>query len=638
MSLLTLHSITKTLSTRPLLDGITLTLEPTTRLALVGPNGSGKSTLLQILVGTLAPDSGTRTVRRDLRLAHLPQTPHFPAAPTLRASIHASLTERAATLTALDRIRHDLATADAARTPSLLARASALETELAALGGHDLDPALDAELAHFGLHDADRPFESFSQGELRRAALARLFLAGPELLLLDEPTNQLDVFTIDALEDRLIEERRPFVLVTHDRYFLDRVVTEIAELDRGALHVYAGSYADYLAARADRLSTEDRQNSARDAVILRETAWMRRGAPARTTKQKARITRYEELTADAPQGRSRELELELLPGPRLGSRVVLLRNVSKSAAGRVVLSKLDFELLPGERVGLVGANGAGKSLFLALAKGDVAPDSGAREQGETVRFATLDAQRQPLDPAKTVIEELAGRSDQILVGDRVVRAESFLERFLFPGAMKHAPIRQLSGGERMRVLLAKLLIAGGNVLLLDEPTNDLDLATLRAFEETLLEFPGSALIVSHDRWFLDRVATRILYLDGKGAIRHHVGDLSSLLEALAEEHAERAAAKPDSTPRASAKSAAEEPKKRAKGLAPWEQREYDALLATIATTEGELATLDAALADPALYTTRRSELAPLQAKRAGLQTQLDASYARWQVLEEKLAG
>ncbi|MBK7878128.1 MAG: ATP-binding cassette domain-containing protein [Planctomycetes bacterium] len=638
MSLLTLQSITKTLRDCLFFSSITLTLSPTTRLALVGPNGSGKSTLLRILAGTDTADTGTRSTRRDLRLAYLSQSPTLPTAPTLRAAIHASLTERASTLAALDTLRHELATADATRTTQLLARQSALETQLTTLGGHDIDPTIDTELAHFGLHDADRPFDSFSQGELRRAALACLFLAGPELLLLDEPTNQLDVFTIDALEDRLIEERRPFVLVTHDRYFLDRVVTEIAELDRGALHVYEGNYADYLAARADRLSTEDRQNSARNAVILRETAWMRRGAPARSTKQKARITRFEELTAEGLQSRSRELELELLPGPRLGSRVVALRSVSKSAAGRVVLSKLDFELLPGERVGLVGANGAGKSLLLALCSGAVLPDSGTRELGETVRFAALDAQRQPLDPAKTVLQELAGRSDQIQVGDRVVRAESFLERFLFPGTMKHAPIRQLSGGERMRVLLAKLLIAGGNVLLLDEPTNDLDLATLRAFEETLTEFAGSALIVSHDRWFLDRVATRILYLDGKGAIRHHVGDLSSLLETLAEEQAARTTTKSSAAPRASAKPAAEEPKKRAKGLAPWEQREYDELLATIAKTEGELATLDAALADPALYTTRRAELAPLQTKRAAVQTTLDTSYARWQVLEEKLAG
>ncbi|MBI5363826.1 MAG: ABC-F family ATP-binding cassette domain-containing protein, partial [Planctomycetes bacterium] len=614
---------------------ITLTLHPHTRLALVGPNGSGKSTLLSILANLLPPDTGTRTTRRDLRLAHLPQSPTLPAAPTLRASLHASLTERAATLAALDALRHSLTTADPTRTTQLLARQSHLETQLATLGGHDIDPTLDAELAHFGLHDADRPFDSFSEGELRRAALAGLFLAGPELLLLDEPTNQLDVFTIDALEDRLLAERRPFVLVTHDRYFLDRVVTEIAELDRGALHVYPGSYADYLAARADRLSTEDRQNSARNAVILRETAWMRRGAPARTTKQKARITRFEELTADGLQSRSRELELELLPGPRLGSRVVTLRAITKVAGGRPVFSKLDFELLPGERVGIVGANGAGKSLFLALCSGTVAPDAGSRELGETVRFAALDAQRQPLDPEKTVIEELAGRSDQIQVGDRVLRAESFLERFLFPGTMKHAPIRQLSGGERMRVLLAKLLIAGGNVLLLDEPTNDLDLATLRAFEEALGEFPGSALIVSHDRWFLDRIATRILYLDGKGAIRHHIGDLSSLLEKLANERAEREKPKTAPAPRASTN---EDTKKRAKGLAPWEQREYDALLATIAASEAELATLDAALADPALYTTRRAELAPLQTQRKELQTTLDASYARWQELEEKLAG
>ncbi len=643
MSLLALRDVTKKVDDRVLFHEISLSVTPTTRLALVGPNGCGKSTLLRILAGTEAPDSGERSARRDLRIGTLTQTPVFPAAASLRASIHRSLTDRHALIEELARVRTELSHApsvqpagqSAGQIDRLLARQGSLEARLSELGGEDIDHELDAELARLGLADADRPLESFSEGELRRAALARLFLAQPDLLLLDEPTNQLDVFVIDALEDRLLVEKHPFVLVTHDRYFLDRVVTEIGELDRGALFVCTGNYADYLDARAARFVTEAQNESSRDALLARETAWMRRGAPARTTKSKARIAAFEELSANAPTARGRELELEFEPGPRLGSRVIALRGVSKSVGGRPLFRALDFELLPGERVGIVGANGSGKSALLRLAAGEIQPDAGEREQGETVHLAWLDAQRQALDARNTVTEELSRGAEHVVVGERSVRVEAFLERFLFPGRQKHALVGQLSGGERMRLLLARLLLSGGNVLLLDEPTNDLDLSTLRALEGALLEFPGSALIVSHDRWFLDRVATRIVYLDGQGGLRQHLGDLSSLLENLALERARNLEAP---RAKASARAPEESAPKRSKGLAPWEQREYDALLASIASCEAELASIDEELADPALYAARRGELPALQTRRRERQSALDTQYARWQVLEEKLSG
>jgi ATP-binding cassette subfamily F protein uup len=595
MSLLSLRGVTQRLHERVLLDGVDLLIGEDTRLALIGANGSGKTTLLRILTGELTPDGGERQLRRGLKIGVLDQTPKLPVATTVRGAVRAGFEHVA------DEVH---------------------------------DHAVDHELARFGLDEPERDPALLSEGELRRAALARLFLSAPDVFLLDEPTNQLDVFATDVLEDRLLALRTPFVLVTHDRYFLDRVVTNIAELERGTLHLHDGTYGDYLSARAERLGLEERVSSERQALLLRETIWMRRGAPARTTKSKARIARYEELTDATAKTRGRELELELPPGPRLGSRVLTLKGVAKEIGGRTLLRALDLELAAGERIGIVGANGAGKSLLLALCAGDVAPDRGTREVGETVKFARLDAQRPGLNPANTVVEELAGRSEQITIGDRVLRAESFLERFLFPGAMKHTLVGALSGGERLRVLLAKLLIAGGNVLLLDEPTQDLDLATLRALEEALLAFPGSALLVSHDRWFLDRIATRILYLDGTGGARLHYGDLSSLLEALARERAAALAAKAGPAKKAAPPKEDATPK-RAKGLSSWEQRELDELLAKIPKEEARVAEFDAKLADPTLYTARRAELPAIQSGRATLASALETLYARWQELEEK---
>jgi len=591
MSLLALDGVTQRLRDRVLLDGIELRLEAGTRLGLIGANGSGKTTLLRILTGELTPDEGQRAARRGLRIGVLEQSPRLAPAATLRASLRAGL-----------------------------------DLELP-------DHAVDHELGRFGLDDPERAPGSLSEGELRRAALARLFLARPELLLLDEPTNQLDLFAARVLEERLEQCDLPFVLVTHDRWFLERVVGAIVELERGQLFVYPGSYGDYLEARSERLVVEERAASERAALFLRETEWMRRGAPARTTKAKARITRYEGLSSQMTTARARTLAFELPSGPRLGARVLRLSGVELASGGTSYVRGLDFELAPGERVALVGPNGAGKSLFLAACAGRVAPARGTLELGETVRLATLDAQRPGLDPEQSVARELAGSSDQVLVGGNVVRVESYLDRFLFHGVAQQALTKSLSGGERVRLLLAKLVLAGGNVLLLDEPTQDLDLATLRTLEEAILAFPGSVLVASHDRWFLDRVATRVLYLDGRGGARQAHGDVSLLLETLERERREREAASP--AERGSERTRRDDTPRKAKGLAPWEQRELDELLARIPKEEAALTALDADLASPELYTQRRAELPALQRRRTDLGAQLEQLYARWQELEEK---
>jgi ATP-binding cassette subfamily F protein uup len=357
---------------------------------------------------------------------------------------------------------------------------------------------------------------------------------------------------------------------------------------------------------------------------------MRRGAPARTTKAKARIDRFRALAAAAPIPVSSELELEIPPGPRLGSRVLSLTGVSKSFGGRVVVPPLDLELGPGERLGIVGPNGAGKTTLLRTAIGRLAPDEGSVAIGETVRVATIDQLRDDLDPAKSVVEEVAGVGEHVVIDGKTVRIEGFLERFLFPGAMKYLPVGRLSGGERNRVLLAKLFCAGGNVLALDEPTNDLDLATLRVLEEALVAFPGAVLLVSHDRWFLDRVATRILHLDGCGGARMHFGDMSGLLALLAtEREAERASARAPAPAPKAARTSESRPKRRT----PWQEKELEGLPDKITAAETEIAALDARLADRALYTGPKEEILRVRARRAELQAAVAKIYARWEELE-----
>jgi ATP-binding cassette subfamily F protein uup len=637
-ALLTLSGIEKSYHDRRLLRGVSLVVDDSERIALVGPNGSGKSTLLRIIAGREEPDAGERALRRGLKLGWFEQEPVIPVDVSAREAVRMGAAERASVLVELDQIAHALsAPADANRMETLLASQARLEARLERLGGHDVEHRIEHVLHDLGIDEVDKSCDAMSGGERRRVALARLFFSAPDMLLLDEPTNHLDAFVTDWLEDRLLESQVPFLMVTHDRYFLDRVVTRIVEIDRGDLVSYDGGYADYLEQRADRIASEEKSESARANLLRRETVWMRRGAPARSTKQKARIQRFHATVAGKLESRGDALEFELPPGPRLGTKVIELVRASAKRGDKVVVKPLDLSIGPGERIGIVGRNGAGKSTFLDLCRGALAPSSGEVVHGETVKFAWIDQSRSTIDPSKTVIEEVAGKSDHVAVGDRSLRVQSFLEQFLFPGAMKHALVGKLSGGERNRVLLAKLLCQGGNVLVLDEPTNDLDLASLRMLEEALVAFPGTVLVVSHDRWFLDRVATKILYLDGTGSVRAHPGDVSSLLEAMhAEERAAEESAKAVTVAASTAsrtESAKENVPVRKKRLSSWDQREYDALPDKISRAEGELGELDARLSDPALYSAPRAEQDKVHARRAELQAQIESLYARWSELE-----
>ena len=637
MSLITVEHLARAHGSRTLLDDVSFVLGDGERVGLVGPNGSGKSTLLRILAGAEVADDGSVVVRRGLGVGWLEQDPVLDPARTVRDLVREGLGGRDRVLADLAALHAEMEHADATRLDALLARQARLEQELEALGGHDVEHRVEATLQALDLPDFDAPCGTLSGGERRRVALARLILAGPELLLLDEPTNHLDAFVTDWLEDWFLESRTPLLLVTHDRYFLDRVVDRILELDRGRLIPYAGGYAEYVQARAERLAAEAHAESARLNLLRRETAWIRRGPPARTTKPKARIHRWEKLVADAPAPSGADLELVIPPGPRLGTRVLQAHGISRRFGARTVLPQLDLEIAAGTRLGIVGPNGAGKTTLLNILTGRLAPDTGRVETGETVRFMGIDQQRSDLDPSRSVAEEVAGRSDLVLVDGRAQRVEGFLERFGFPVSRQHTLVGHLSGGERNRVLLAKLLLAGGNVLVLDEPTNDLDLATLRALEEALLVFPGAVLAVSHDRWFLDRIATHILHLDGRGGARLHTGDLSSLLERLKQEAAEareavaKAKSRAASAPTATAGGGATAP--RSRRLTTWEERELAEIEEHIARAEAELATLDARLADPALYAGPAAERERVIARRAAVADENEKRIARWEELE-----
>ncbi len=640
MALLTLDGVAKGHDARrPLFQDVSLVVGEGERVGLIGPNGSGKSTLLRILAGTLEPDAGTRVLRRGVRVGWLEQEPVLPPAESVRAVVRAGMEGREELLAALERLHGELAAPGLAgdALERLLRRQARLQAELDALGGHDVEHKVEATLRALGLSDPDARAGSLSGGEARRAALARLLIGAPDLLLLDEPTNHLDAFVIAWLEERLAELAVPLVLVTHDRYLLDRVCDRIVELERGRAIATAGGYGRYLEERAARLEAEARAERSRLNLLRRETAWMRRGPPARTTKAKARIARHAELVAAAPAPPAAELELAFPPGPRLGEKVVRLRGVALARGGRALFRGLDLELARGMRLGVTGPNGAGKTTLLRLLQGELAPDAGAVERGETVRFAGVDQERSDLDPTRTVVAEVAGKSDHVEVAGRRVHVAGFLDRFLFPGPAMHQLVGELSGGERARVLLAKLFLSGGNVLVLDEPTNDLDLATLRALEEALVAFEGSVVLVSHDRWFLDRVATHVLWLDGKGGAELHAGGASALLERLAE----RAASAAPEVARPAARRVQEAPREAAaapsarKKLAPWEERELEELTERVSALEGRAADADRRLADPATWSGDPRAAQELQRERAALAAELEHALARWEALAER---
>ncbi len=596
-AILTVQGLEKRFGTRRVLAGASFAVHERDRIGMIGANGAGKSTLLEIVVHramggddpTLEPDAGLVTWKRDLALEYVAQEPVLDPGLAVGAAL------------ARDGVPdHEVATI-----------ATALE-----------------------LPPADQRIATLSLGERRRVALARALLGKADVLALDEPTNHLDATTVEWLETRLAGWPGALIVVTHDRYFLDRVATRILEVDRGKVYGYDGDYAEFILHQAERLATEAESEYQRASFIRREIDWIRRGPPARTTKAKARIDRFDAAVAAAPAADDRRAEaaaLRLPSGPRLGGTIVELDRVTRSLGGKLLFRDLTLVLKPGDRIGIVGPNGAGKTTLIRTILGLTPPDAGSVVLGANTRPAYFEQGRSELRDELTVLDEVGDGYDFVDLPDGKVHVRGFLRMLAFPDSVADTKVGQLSGGERNRVQLARLLRRGGNLLVLDEPTNDLDLPTLGALEDGLVHFAGCALIVSHDRWFLDRVATAILAFEGDGKVTLYEGSYTFYAERRPEpaDRADRAdrPRRDSRDERAAARPAG--PRK----LTFKEARELEAIEDTIAAAEARLTALEAQLSDPGVFKDRPTEVPGLIAGLDAARAEVERLFARWEELD-----
>ena len=496
-----------------ILKDISLSFFPGAKIGVLGLNGSGKSTLLRIMAGIDKEIEGEAIPLKGIKIGYLPQEPQLDPNKTVRGNVEESVAEIKAVLEQLDAVYAAYALPDA-DFDKLAADQARLEDIVNACDGHNLERKLEVAADALRLPDWDADVTKLSGGEKRRVALCRLLLSNPDMLLLDEPTNHLDAESVAWLERFLHDYPGTVVAVTHDRYFLDNVAGWILELDRGSGIPWEGNYSSWLEQKTNRVLQEEKQEPSRQKAMTAELEWVRSNPKGRHAKSKARLARFEELSSTDVQKRNETQENYIPPGPRLGDVVIEADNISKAFGDKLLINGLSFKLPPGGIVGIIGPNGAGKTTLFRMMAGIDKPDSGTLTLGQTVELAYVDQMRDDLDAKKTVFDEISDGLDMITVGKYETPSRAYVGRFNFKGADQQKFIGNLSGGERNRVHLAKLLKTGGNVLLLDEPTNDLDVETLRALEEALLAFPGCAVVISHDRWFLDRIATHMLAFEG----------------------------------------------------------------------------------------------------------------------------
>lgn len=508
---------------REILKNISLSFFPGAKIGVLGLNGSGKSTLLRIMAGVDKDFNGEARPQAGIKVGYLPQEPQLDPNKTVRGNVEEAVALIKNALTRLEQVYTAYAEPDA-DFDALATEQAELENLIQTTDGHNLDRTLDVAADALRLPDWDADVTKLSGGEKRRVALCRLLLSKPDMLLLDEPTNHLDAESVAWLERFLQEYTGTVVAVTHDRYFLDNAAGWILELDRGHGIPYEGNYSSWLEQKEQRLAVEEKQESAHQRTIKHELEWVRNNPKGRHAKNKARLARFEELNSQEFQQRSETQEIYIPPGQRLGDLVIEAVQLRKAFGERVLVDNLDFNLPKGGIVGIIGPNGAGKTTLFRMLAGQEQPDSGELRIGSTVDLAYVDQSRDTLDGGKTVWEEISDGLDMITIGKYEIASRAYVGRFNFKGSDQQKYIKDLSGGERNRVHLAKTLKQGGNVLLLDEPTNDLDVETLRALEEALLSFPGCAVVISHDRWFLDRIATHILAFEGDSQVAWFEGN------------------------------------------------------------------------------------------------------------------
>ena len=510
---------------RFILKDISLSFFPGAKIGILGLNGAGKSTLLKIMAGVDTDIQGEARPQPGISIGYLPQEPQLDPEKTVREVVEEAMSDMKDVQAELDAVYAAYADPEA-DFDALAAKQAELENKLAAGGGHDNERRMEIAADALRLPPWEQQISTLSGGEKRRVALCRLLLSNPDMLLLDEPTNHLDAESIAWLERYLHDFPGTVVAVTHDRYFLDNVAGWILELDRGEGIPYQGNYSAWLEQKEKRLTIEEKQESAHRRALKQELEWVRNNPKGRHSKNKARLARFDELSGKEFQKRAETQEIYIPPGERLGDKVIIAEHLAKGYAHKALYEDLNFNLPTGAILGIIGPNGAGKSTLFNILAGKDTPDAGSVEIGDTVQIAFVDQSRDALDGNKTVWEEVSDGLDNIIVGNYTIPSRAYLGRFNFKGADQQKRVGDLSGGERNRLHLAKLLKSGGNVLLLDEPTNDLDVETLRALEEAILAFPGSALIISHDRWFLDRVATHILAFEGDSQVEFFPGTYS----------------------------------------------------------------------------------------------------------------
>ena len=516
---------------RQILKDISLSFFPGAKIGVLGLNGSGKSTLLRIMAGIDTDIEGEARPQAGLNVGYLPQEPVLDEEKTVREIVEEAVSDVKDALSRLDAVYAAYAEPDA-DFDALAKEQGELEALIETKDGHNLENALERAADALRLPEWDAPIKLLSGGERRRVALCRLLLDKPDMLLLDEPTNHLDAESVAWLEHFLCDYSGTVVAITHDRYFLDNAAGWILELDRGEGIPWQGNYTSWLEQKDARLQQESSQENARQKTIAKELEWVRQNPKGRQAKSKARMARFEELNTSDHQKRNETNELFIPPGERLGDKVIDVTNLTKSFGDRVLIDDLSFSMPKGAIVGIIGANGAGKSTLFKMLSGTEQPDSGTIELGTTVSLASVDQFRDSMNDDNTVYQEISEGAEIIRINNYEVAARAYVSRFNFRGSDQQKRIGDLSGGERNRVHLAKLLKAGGNVLLLDEPTNDLDVETLRALEEALLEFPGCAMVISHDRWFLDRIATHILDYRDEGQVNFYEGNYTEYTDWL----------------------------------------------------------------------------------------------------------
>ncbi len=607
-------------------ENIKLNFLPGVKIGVVGVNGSGKSTLLRIMAGIDTDFAGDAWAAKGARVGYLAQEPVLNATLNVRDNVKLGCATKVAKL---DRY-NELAMNYSDDTADEMSR---LQDEIDAENLWDLDSQIDVAMEALRCPPDDADVESLSGGERRRVALCQLLLDAPDMLLLDEPTNHLDAESIAWLQQHLIDYKGTILVVTHDRYFLDDITGWILELDRGRGIPYEGNYTAWLDQKAKRAAQEAREDKSKQKAMEKELEWIRAGARARQAKQKARISKYNEMATQTVRERATSAQIIIPNGERLGGKVIDVIGLKKHMGDRLLIEDLSFTVPPGAIVGVIGPNGAGKSTLFRMITGQEQPDEGSITLGTTVQLSYVDQSRDALEPGKTVWEEVSGGAEVIKLGDFDMNSRAYCGAFNFKGTDQQKKVGSLSGGERNRVHMAKLLKSGGNVLLLDEPTNDLDVETLQALEAAIEDFAGCAVIISHDRFFLDRLCTHILAFEGDGLVNEYVGGYDDWVRQrpAPTPNTEPARESPvkDPLPVQPATATPQKPRK----MSFKDQRELETLPAIIEKLETDIEALNAAMTRPDFYQQARDDIALAQTRLAQSQIELEAAYARWEALE-----